>query len=92
MLSRNIQTKVKLRAKFVIESTKKEIEDALRAASVTIGDWQAGGLDEIKLISYEPVECDKLTITFAVQCHRPIGMDGSTDETAKDSILAVLKK
>lgn len=91
MLTREIKTTVRLQAKFVIESTKQQIESALVGGAVTMGDWQAGGLDEIKLVSYEPCECDKKSITFLVQCKRPIGMDGSTDETAKESILAVLK-
>jgi hypothetical protein len=92
MLTRNIQTKVRLRVRFVIESTRQQVEDALRSGSTTMGDWEAGGLDEIKLVSYEPVECDKMTITFAVQCRRALGMDGSTDETAKESILEYVKK
>lgn len=91
-LSRHIKTTVRLQAKFVVEKTKAEIEAALRAGSVTMSDWEAGGLEEIKVVSYEPVACDSKSITFAVQCHRPIGMDGSTDQTAKDSILETLKK
>jgi hypothetical protein len=92
MLSRNIQTKVTLRAKFVIESDKKSIESALIGGSLTIADFQAGGLDEIKLVSYEPVSCDKHTITFAVQCRRPLGLDGSTEEAAKASIMECTKQ
>lgn len=87
MISRHIRTKVALRAKFVIESTKAEIESALIGGSLTAGDWEAGGLNEIKLVSYEPVECDKRSITFVVQCHRPVGLDAATEEDAKASIL-----
>jgi hypothetical protein len=91
MLNRNIQTKVTLRAKFVVESTRAVIEDALRGGSTTMADWEAGGLGEIKLISYEPVACDKHSITFAVHCRRPLGLDGSTEEAAKESIMESMK-
>lgn len=87
MLNRNIQTTVKLRSRYVIESTKDDIEAKLRAGSVTVGDWQAGGLEEIKLISYQVVEGNKDYITFAVQCRRELGMDATNDDTAKMSIL-----
>jgi hypothetical protein len=90
--NRHIRTKVKLRVEFVIKSTKQDIEEALRGGCMTISDFQSGGVEEVRLVSYEAVECDKNQITFNVQCYRPIGMDGSTDQTAKDSILETLKK